>query len=70
MWTVHQCAQFAVRWLASPAYPHVLVRRNSSSRPLQIGKPVKITVGEYTNLKLTTPEDVVIANEILRGRAA
>jgi len=34
----------------------------------QIGKPVKITLGEYTNLKLTTPEDVVIAKEILRSR--
>uniref|UniRef100_A0A7S3TVA7 2-C-methyl-D-erythritol 4-phosphate cytidylyltransferase, chloroplastic n=2 Tax=Choreotrichia TaxID=141411 RepID=A0A7S3TVA7_9SPIT len=36
----------------------------------QIGKPVKITLGEYTNLKLTTPEDIVIAKEILKSRAA
>jgi hypothetical protein len=56
-----------------------LVRRASLALPLtpcppvlprQIGKPVKITVGEYTNLKLTTPEDMLVANEILRGRAA
>eukprot|EP00962_Isochrysis_galbana_P028870 scaffold9162_cov108-Isochrysis_galbana.AAC.2 len=56
---------------AHPLWPRTL--RIGSSRslvPLQIGKPVKITLGEYTNLKLTTPEDVVIANEILRGRAA
>ena len=34
-----------------------------------MGKPVKLTVGEYTNLKLTTPEDMVIADQILAGRA-
>mmetsp|Transcript_3874 Transcript_3874/g.11211 ORF Transcript_3874/g.11211 Transcript_3874/m.11211 type:complete len:115 (+) Transcript_3874:380-724(+) len=34
----------------------------------QIGEPVKITVGEYTNIKLTTPEDMQIAESILRER--
>lgn len=29
---------------------------------------VKLTQGEYTNLKLTTPEDLVIANQILETR--
>lgn len=33
-----------------------------------MGKPVKLTQGEYTNLKLTTPEDMVIAETILQGR--
>ena len=33
-----------------------------------MGKPVKLTVGEYTNLKLTTPEDMIIAETILRDR--
>ena len=28
---------------------------------------VKITVGEYTNLKLTTPSDLIIAREIMRS---
>ena len=36
----------------------------------QMGEPVKLTVGEYTNLKLTTPEDMVIASRILQERAA
>ena len=31
-------------------------------------KPVKLTVGEYTNLKPTTPEDMIIAHTILRDR--
>jgi len=34
----------------------------------QMGAPVKLTLGEYTNLKLTTPEDMVIADQILAGR--
>jgi 2-C-methyl-D-erythritol 4-phosphate cytidylyltransferase len=33
-----------------------------------LGEPVKLTMGEYTNLKLTTPEDMVIAETILSGR--
>ena len=36
----------------------------------QMGEPVKLTLGEYTNLKLTTPEDMVIASRILQERAA
>jgi len=35
-----------------------------------MGEPVKLTMGEYTNLKLTTPEDMVIAETILVGREA
>ena len=34
----------------------------------QLGRPVKLTMGEYTNLKLTTPEDMVIADQIMAGR--
>jgi len=33
-----------------------------------LGEPVKLTEGEYTNLKVTTPEDIVIAETILRKR--
>ncbi|CAM9641693.1 unnamed protein product [Scytosiphon promiscuus] len=34
----------------------------------QLNLPVKLTEGEYTNLKLTTPEDLVIAAQILETR--
>lgn len=33
-----------------------------------LGKPVKLTEGEYTNIKVTTPEDMAVAEAILRGR--
>ena len=33
-----------------------------------LGEPVKLTLGEYTNLKITTPEDMDVAVAILRER--
>jgi len=36
----------------------------------RMGEPVKLTQGSYENFKLTTPEDMVIASQILAGRAA
>ena len=35
----------------------------------RMGKIVKITEGSYDNIKLTTPEDMYIANEILKKRS-
>eukprot|EP00640_Fibrocapsa_japonica_P002776 CAMPEP_0113945030 /NCGR_PEP_ID=MMETSP1339-20121228/38439_1 /TAXON_ID=94617 /ORGANISM="Fibrocapsa japonica" /LENGTH=243 /DNA_ID=CAMNT_0000950421 /DNA_START=220 /DNA_END=951 /DNA_ORIENTATION=- /assembly_acc=CAM_ASM_000762 len=34
-----------------------------------LGLPVKITMGEYTNIKLTTPDDMDVAEQILKVRA-
>jgi len=33
-----------------------------------LGEPVKLTQGEYTNLKITTPEDMDVAETILQER--
>ena len=33
-----------------------------------LGEPVKLTKGEYTNLKITTPEDMDVAEAILEER--
>jgi len=35
-----------------------------------VGERVKLTRGEYTNLKITTPEDMLVAEAILAERAA
>jgi 2-C-methyl-D-erythritol 4-phosphate cytidylyltransferase len=35
-----------------------------------LGAPVKLTRGEYTNIKITTPEDMDVAHSILRQRAS
>ena len=34
-----------------------------------LGKKVKVTRGEYTNIKVTTPEVIDVAEAILRDRA-
>lgn len=34
----------------------------------QLPAPVKITMGEYTNIKITTPEDMPMAISILQQR--
>jgi len=36
----------------------------------RMGKPVKLTLGDYENFKLTTPEDMVIAAQIMEARSA
>lgn len=33
-----------------------------------LGLPVRLTLGEYTNIKLTTPDDLSVAEQILRDR--
>jgi 2-C-methyl-D-erythritol 4-phosphate cytidylyltransferase len=35
----------------------------------EVGMPVKLTMGEYTNIKLTTPEDLGVAEGFLKQRA-
>ena len=34
----------------------------------RLGIPVKIVPGEYDNIKITTPEDLPIADMFLKGR--
>jgi 2-C-methyl-D-erythritol 4-phosphate cytidylyltransferase len=33
-----------------------------------LGLPVKLTQGQYTNIKLTTPDDMSVAEQVLRER--
>jgi len=35
----------------------------------RMGKPVKLTMGSYENFKLTTPEDMVVAAQIMASRS-
>lgn len=34
----------------------------------QLGVPVKVVIGDYANIKITTPEDLVMAEAIIRQR--
>lgn len=49
-------------------YAHNLAVTDDVSIVEQLGEPVKITMGEYTNIKITTPEDMNIAESILQER--
>ena len=33
-----------------------------------LGVPVSVVIGEYTNMKITTPEDLPMAEAILKAR--
>lgn len=33
-----------------------------------MGQPVSITKGSYENIKITTPEDIILGEAILKGR--
>ncbi len=35
----------------------------------RLGIPVRITEGDYNNIKITTPEDLAVAEAVLRGRS-
>ena len=35
-----------------------------------LGIPVSVVIGEYTNMKITTPEDLPVAETILKAREA
>ena len=35
-----------------------------------LGLPVKLTQGQYTNIKLTTPDDFLVAEQVLKDRAS
>jgi len=34
----------------------------------RIGRPVKIVTGSYENIKITTPEDLILGEMLLRRR--
>ena len=47
---------------------HNLVVTDDVSVVEHLGHPVHVTEGFYTNIKLTTPDDIVIAERILSQR--
>ncbi len=47
------------------AEQHNVVGTDDAMLVERIGLPVKVVMGEYTNIKLTTPEDLIIAESFL-----
>lgn len=49
-------------------HEHGLTVTDDVSLAEQIGLPVKLVEGDYSNLKITTPQDLVVAEESLKTR--
>lgn len=50
------------------AAAHQIIGTDDTSLVEYMGRPVKIVEGSYDNIKLTTPEDMVVARAILQKR--
>lgn len=50
------------------AATHKIIGTDDTSLVEYMGRPVKIVEGSYDNIKLTTPEDMVVARAILQKR--
>lgn len=73
LWEVHTPQVVAIetlqRGFAKVAAEHLEVTDDVSIVEA-LGEPVRLTLGEYTNLKITTPEDMDVAEAILEDRKA
>jgi 2-C-methyl-D-erythritol 4-phosphate cytidylyltransferase len=71
LWAVQTPQAFRVQLLLD-AYKHAsemgLVGTDDASLVEQMDKPVKVVAGDYENIKLTTPEDLIYGESILRKR--
>eukprot|EP01039_Chlorochromonas_danica_P006102 gene6102-6719_t len=71
LWEIHT-PQVAKKELFLEGFAKVQAERLEVTDDVSViealGKPVKLTLGEYTNIKLTTPDDLQIAEQILRER--
>lgn len=71
LWEIHT-PQIARRDLYIHGFDKVLRERREVTDDVSVveglGLPVKLTRGRYTNIKLTTPEDMRVAEQILRER--
>jgi 2-C-methyl-D-erythritol 4-phosphate cytidylyltransferase len=71
LWAIQTPQAFA-RNVVVQAYRHAeergITATDDAALVEQLGVRVKLQMGEYTNLKVTTPEDIMIAEAILRGK--
>jgi 2-C-methyl-D-erythritol 4-phosphate cytidylyltransferase len=71
LWAI-QTPQVFARNVVVQAYRHAeesgITATDDAALVEQLGVRVKLLMGDYTNLKVTTPEDIMIAEAILRGK--
>lgn len=45
-----------------------IIGTDDSSLVEKIGQPIKMIMGTYDNIKITTPEDLVVADSMLKDK--
>ncbi|MBQ9365918.1 MAG: 2-C-methyl-D-erythritol 4-phosphate cytidylyltransferase [Schwartzia sp.] len=72
LWEV-QTPQGFTRGLIMEAYLHAMqdgfIGTDDAALVERIGRPVKVVEGSYSNIKVTSPEDIIIAEALIRNEA-
>jgi len=71
LWAIQTPQAFPAKLLRKAyeeAYKHKVVATDDAALVERAGNKVRVIMGSYENIKITTPEDLVLAEEILKGR--
>jgi len=69
LWEIQTPQVFKKEWLLEAYRKFGKIKVTDDSSLIEkLGKKVKIVLGSYSNIKITTPEDLVIAKAIARSR--
>jgi 2-C-methyl-D-erythritol 4-phosphate cytidylyltransferase len=71
LWSIQTPQTFAlqlIREAHAQALQDGFVGTDEGSLVQRLGKPVKIIMGAYDNIKVTTPEDLIVAEALLKSR--
>jgi 2-C-methyl-D-erythritol 4-phosphate cytidylyltransferase len=71
LWAIQTPQTFPVKLLKrayEESYRHKLYGTDDAMLVERAGLPVRIIMGSYENIKITTPEDLILAEEILKKR--
>jgi 2-C-methyl-D-erythritol 4-phosphate cytidylyltransferase len=73
LWSIQTPQTFAlqlIREAHAQALQDGFVGTDEGSLVQRLGKPVKIIMGAYDNIKVTTPEDLIVAEALMKKRTA
>ena len=73
LWSIQTPQTFALQLIREAhcrALQDGFVGTDEGSLVERLGKPVKIIMGAYDNIKVTTPEDLIIAEALMKKRTA
>jgi 2-C-methyl-D-erythritol 4-phosphate cytidylyltransferase len=71
LWAIQTPQAFPAKLLRKAyeeAYKHKVTATDDAALAERAGNKVRVIMGSYENIKITTPEDLVLAEEILKGR--